>query len=86
MATLVSFHAHPDDECITCAGVMRKASDEGHRVVLVVATRGEHGEVEPGFLDDGEQLSSRRVDRDPRNPPAFSGCIAPSSSATSTRA
>ncbi len=61
MATLVSFHAHPDDECITCAGVMRKASDEGHRVVLVVATRGEHGEVEPGFLDDGEQLSSRRV-------------------------
>ena len=61
MATLVSFQAHPDDECITCAGAMRKASDEGHRVVLVVATRGEHGEVEPGFLDDGEQLSSRRV-------------------------
>jgi len=61
MATLVSFHAHPDDECITCAGVMRKAADEGHRVVLVMATRGEHGEVEPGFLEDGEQLSSRRV-------------------------
>ena len=48
MATLVSFHAHPDDECISCGGVMRKAADEGHRVVLVVATRGEHGEVDDG--------------------------------------
>lgn len=50
MATLVSFHAHPDDECIACGGVMRKAADEGHRVVLVVATKGEKGEV-PDWLD-----------------------------------
>jgi LmbE family N-acetylglucosaminyl deacetylase len=62
MATMVSFHAHPDDECIACGGVLRKASDEGHRVVLVVATRGEHGEVDDGFLADGEQLWQRRVD------------------------
>jgi LmbE family N-acetylglucosaminyl deacetylase len=61
MATLVSFHAHPDDECIACGGVMRKAYEEGHRVVLVVATRGEHGEIEEGFLDDGEELWQRRV-------------------------
>ena len=61
MATLVTFHAHPDDECITCGGVMRKAADEGHRVVLVVATRGEHGEVSDGFLADGEELWQRRV-------------------------
>jgi LmbE family N-acetylglucosaminyl deacetylase len=61
MATLVSFHAHPDDESISCGGVMRKAADEGHRVVLVVATRGENGEVPDGFLDDGEQLWQRRV-------------------------
>ena len=40
MATLVSFHAHPDDECIACGGVIRKASEEGHRVVVVVATQG----------------------------------------------
>ena len=40
---------------------MRKAADEGHRVVLVVATRGEHGEVPDGFLAEGEQLWSRRV-------------------------
>jgi LmbE family N-acetylglucosaminyl deacetylase len=61
MATLVSFHAHPDDECIACGGIIRKASDEGHRVVLVVATRGEHGEVADGFLGPGEQLWQRRV-------------------------
>jgi LmbE family N-acetylglucosaminyl deacetylase len=61
MATLVSFHAHPDDECIVCGGVLRKAADEGHRVVLVVATRGENGEVPEGFLADGEQLWERRV-------------------------
>ncbi len=61
MTTLVSFHAHPDDECIACGGVMRKASEEGHRVVLVVATRGERGEVPAGFLLDGEALWQRRV-------------------------
>jgi LmbE family N-acetylglucosaminyl deacetylase len=61
MATLVSFHAHPDDECIACGGVMRKAADEGHRVVLVTATRGEHGEVPEGFLADDEPLWQRRV-------------------------
>jgi LmbE family N-acetylglucosaminyl deacetylase len=61
MATLVTFHAHPDDECVTCGGVMRRASEQGHRVVLVVATRGENGEVPDGFLADGEQLWERRV-------------------------
>lgn len=62
MATLVSFHAHPDDESIACGGVIRKASDEGHRVILVVATRGEHGEIQPGVLADGEDLWKRRVE------------------------
>ncbi|WP_033292254.1 PIG-L family deacetylase [Amycolatopsis jejuensis] len=61
MATLVTFHAHPDDECIMTGGVMRKAAGEGHRVVLVVATRGENGEIPEGLLADGEQLADRRV-------------------------
>ena len=60
MATLVTFHAHPDDESIAMAGVMAKAAEEGHRVVLVVATRGEHGEVAEGFLPQGELLWQRR--------------------------
>ncbi|MCU1451472.1 MAG: GlcNAc-PI de-N-acetylase, partial [Acidimicrobiales bacterium] len=61
MATLVFFHAHPDDEAIATGGVMVKASEAGHRVVLITATRGEHGEVDDGFLDPGEQLGERRV-------------------------
>jgi LmbE family N-acetylglucosaminyl deacetylase len=61
MATMVTFHAHPDDESIIMGGVMAKAADEGHRVVLVVATRGEHGEVADDFLGPGEQLWERRV-------------------------
>ncbi len=60
MATLVAFHAHPDDEAIATGGVMRMATDAGHRVVLVVATRGECGEVNEGFLDPGETLGQRR--------------------------
>lgn len=59
--TLVFFHAHPDDEAIATGGSMIKAADAGHRVVLVVATRGENGEVAEGFLPPGEQLWERRV-------------------------
>jgi LmbE family N-acetylglucosaminyl deacetylase len=60
VATLVSFHAHPDDEAIACGGTMAKAAKAGHRVVLVVATRGEHGEVDAGVLAEGEALWQRR--------------------------
>ena len=61
MATLVCFHAHPDDESIATGGTMARAARDGHRVVLVVATRGEKGEPQPGVLADGEQLWERRV-------------------------
>ena len=61
MATMVNFHAHPDDEAIATAGTMMKAVDEGHRVVLVVATRGEQGEPAPGALQPGETLGERRA-------------------------
>ncbi|HEU5082652.1 MAG TPA: PIG-L family deacetylase [Acidimicrobiales bacterium] len=60
MATLVSFHAHPDDESIATGGTIARAAAEGHRVVLVFGTRGELGEVPDGFLDVGELLGDRR--------------------------
>jgi LmbE family N-acetylglucosaminyl deacetylase len=60
MATVVSFHAHPDDESLVAGGALAKAAAAGHRTVLVFATRGEHGEVVDGFLDPGEALGSRR--------------------------
>jgi LmbE family N-acetylglucosaminyl deacetylase len=62
MATLVTFHAHPDDESIACGGVMRAAADAGHRVVLVVATGGEHGEIVADVLAPGQTLGERRYE------------------------
>ncbi len=61
MATIVSFHAHPDDESIATGGLLARAADAGHRVVLVFATRGELGEPVPGVLAEGEQLTLRRT-------------------------
>ena len=60
MATVVFFHAHPDDEAIATGGTMASLADGGHRVVLVTATAGELGEAPDGLLDDGESLVDRR--------------------------
>jgi LmbE family N-acetylglucosaminyl deacetylase len=43
----VFFHAHPDDEALLTAGTMALLADQGHRVVLVVATAGEQGLAAP---------------------------------------
>ena len=43
--TLMTVHAHPDDETIGTGGTMAKAVADGHRVVLVTCTRGELGEI-----------------------------------------
>lgn len=40
MATVVAFHAHPDDEVVLTGGTIARAAAEGHRVVIVVATDG----------------------------------------------
>lgn len=61
MSTIVFFHAHPDDEAIATGGTMARAAADGHRVVLVVATHGEEGEVTEGFLTDGESLGTVRM-------------------------
>jgi LmbE family N-acetylglucosaminyl deacetylase len=60
MATIVFFHAHPDDECMLTGGTMAKLAANGHRVVLVVATRGERGEVADGVLAPDESLGQHR--------------------------
>ena len=62
MATAVFFHAHPDDEAIQTGGTMARMAADGHRVVLVTATRGELGEVPDGVLRPGETLAARRVE------------------------
>lgn len=43
MATVVAVFAHPDDETFICGGSLARLAAEGHRIVLVCATRGEMG-------------------------------------------
>ena len=59
MSTIVFFHAHPDDESSQTAGVMARAASEGHRVVVVYATNGDHGDA-PADLAEGETVVMRR--------------------------
>ena len=49
--TLMTVHAHPDDETFGTGGTMARAVAEGHRVVLVTCTRGELGEIVVPELD-----------------------------------
>jgi LmbE family N-acetylglucosaminyl deacetylase len=58
--TLLAFHAHPDDEALLTSGTMARASAEGHRVVLVVATDGELGLASEQYAADGG-LATRRM-------------------------
>jgi LmbE family N-acetylglucosaminyl deacetylase len=58
--TIVSFHAHPDDEALLTAGTLARAAAEGHRVVLVCATAGEAGLAAADF-GTGASLGSHRV-------------------------
>jgi LmbE family N-acetylglucosaminyl deacetylase len=58
--TVVSFHAHPDDESLLTGGTLAKAAASGHRVVLVSATSGAAGLAAARFRTDGG-LGQRRV-------------------------
>jgi LmbE family N-acetylglucosaminyl deacetylase len=44
MATVLAFHAHPDDEVLLTGGTLAKMAAEGHRVVIVVACAGGLGQ------------------------------------------
>jgi len=56
---VVFFHAHPDDEAIFTGGTIVKLVRRGVRVVLVVATSGERGEVRGDLM--GETIGDRRA-------------------------
>lgn len=55
--TVVSFHAHPDDEAFLAAGTLARLASEGHRVVLVAATDGAAGSTAAALADG---LAERR--------------------------
>jgi len=57
MATIVAFHAHPDDEVLLTGGTIAALAARGHRVIIVVAT---DGEVWPGPVP-GRRLAELRA-------------------------
>lgn len=57
MSVLVFLHAHPDDESSATSGTMAKAVAEGHRVVEIIATNGDHG-TPPAAPEDGSPALS----------------------------
>lgn len=56
--TIVSFHAHPDDEALMTGGTLAMLSAAGHRVVLVTATSGAAGLA--GGEPSSQSLAQRR--------------------------
>jgi LmbE family N-acetylglucosaminyl deacetylase len=60
MATVVAFHAHPDDEVILTGGTLASAVEQGHRVVVVTATDGRMGN-EPDNTRLGELRLSTSI-------------------------
>lgn len=60
VSTIVFLHAHPDDETSQTAGMMALAARDGHRVVTVFATDGDHGQRPEHLGDDGDLVEHRR--------------------------
>ncbi len=62
--TLMTTHAHPDDETIGTGGTMAMAVRAGHRVVLITCTRGEQGDIvvpERDTPDEHRRLGETRA-------------------------
>ena len=58
--TLLAVFAHPDDESLVAGGTLAKYADDGWRVILVCATRGEWGPISDEALADYENLGNVR--------------------------
>jgi len=48
--TLLTVHAHPDDEASGTGGLLRLAAEQGHTTILVTCTNGELGDVKDASL------------------------------------
>jgi LmbE family N-acetylglucosaminyl deacetylase len=57
MATIVAFHAHPDDEVLLTGGTIARLAAEGHRVIIVVACDGDMW----ASPDQGRRLNELRT-------------------------
>ena len=57
---VVAFFAHPDDETMLCGGTLALLAAQGARVHVVIATRGEGGEMGEPPLSTREELGNVR--------------------------
>jgi N-acetyl-1-D-myo-inositol-2-amino-2-deoxy-alpha-D-glucopyranoside deacetylase len=60
LLTLMTVHAHPDDEAISTGGVLARYAAEGLQTVLVTCTGGEVGEIADPALAQPENLGEVR--------------------------
>ena len=58
--TLMTVHAHPDDESSSTGGVLAMYADEGVRTVVVTCTNGELGDA-PGGIKPGDPAHDETV-------------------------
>lgn len=64
MATIVSLHAHPDDEALLTGGWLAHRAAAGDRVVVVFATDGDAGLASPGARLGATLGQRRRTEAD----------------------
>jgi LmbE family N-acetylglucosaminyl deacetylase len=58
--TLLAVLAHPDDESFGLGGTLALYARRGHRVILLCATRGEAGTVDPEYLRGFSSIAELR--------------------------
>jgi LmbE family N-acetylglucosaminyl deacetylase len=58
--TLLAIFAHPDDESFGAGGTLALYARRGYRVVLLCATRGEAGTVDPEYLEGYSSIAELR--------------------------
>ncbi|WP_183086169.1 PIG-L family deacetylase [Mycetocola tolaasinivorans] len=60
-AGVVLVHAHPDDETLTTSALISALAEADITVTVVTATRGERGEIVPGSVPNGADLTAVRA-------------------------
>ena len=58
--TVLAIFAHPDDESLACGGTLARLADDGARVVLLCASRGERGQSADPSVARGPDLGRAR--------------------------